>query len=66
MRHVLLKPIFKLSHYIPKLTLQTVLTHSSTVKSAYEDGKTTKWSNDGGLVTYENVRYKAFELVWFY
>lgn len=35
-RRVLLKSILKLNLYFPKVTLQTVLIHSSTMKPAYE------------------------------
>jgi len=37
LRYVLLKSILKLSLSIPKVALQTILTHSSTMKPACED-----------------------------
>lgn len=37
LRCVLLKSILKLTLYIPKVTLQPVLIHSSTMKPAYKD-----------------------------
>lgn len=37
LRQVLLKPILKLRLYIPEVSLQTTLTHSSTMKTTYED-----------------------------